>query len=67
MSGFGNRFLPVDAADAEQFGRMSAIRSVPVNDALLSATAKVYDMTLATRKVADVAGLDVDALNPFEA
>ncbi len=46
---------------------MSAIRSAPVNDALLSATAKVYDMTLATRKVADVAGLDVDALNPFEA
>ncbi len=67
MSGFGNRVLPVDAAVAEQWGRMSAIRPVPVVDALLAATARVNGLTLVTRNVADVAGLDVDVLNPFEA
>ena len=66
MSGFGNRVLPVDAAVAEQWGRMSAIRPVPVVDALLAATARVNGLTLVTRNVADVAGLDVDVLNPFE-
>lgn len=67
MSGFGNRVLPVDTAVAEQWGRMNAIRPAPVVDALLAATAKVNDLTLVTRNVADVAGLDVDVLNPFEA
>lgn len=67
MSGFGNRVLPVDTAVAEQWGRMNAIRPVPVVDALLAATAKVNALTLVTRNVADVARLDVDVLNPFEA
>ncbi len=66
MSGFGNRVLPVDAAVAEQWGRMNAIRPVPVIDGLLAATARANGLTLVTRNVADVAGLGVDALNPFE-
>ncbi len=67
MSGFGDRILPVDADVAEQWGRMNAVRPVPVVDGLLAATAKANGLTLVTRNVADVAGLDVDALNPFEA
>lgn len=67
VSSFGDRVLPVDAAVAEQWGRMSAIRPVPVIDALLAATARVNGLTLVTRNLADVAGLDVDVLNPFEA
>jgi len=35
-------------------------------NSLLAATAKVHRMTLATRNVADVAGLGADVLNPFE-
>ena len=66
VSGFGDRVLPVDAAVVDQWGRMSAIRSVPVIDALMAATAKVYGLTLVTRNVVDVAGLEVDDLNPFE-
>ncbi len=66
-SGFGNRVLPVDTAVAEQWGRMNAIRPVPVIDALLAATAKANGLTLVTRNVADVSGLNVDVLNPFEA
>ena len=65
MSRFGNRVLPVDTAVAEQWGRMNAVRPLPVIDALLAATAKANGLTLVTRNVADVA--DVDVLNPFEA
>ncbi len=65
--GFGDRILPVDTAVAEHWGRINAIRPVPVVDALLAATAKANGLTLVTRNAADVAGLDVDVLNPFEA
>ena len=67
MSGFGNRVLPVDTAVADQWGRMNAIRSVPVVDGLLAATAKANGLTLVTRNIDDVAGLDLDVLNPFAA
>ena len=70
MSRFGNRVLPVDTAVAEQWGRMNAVRPLPVIDGLLAATAKANGLTLVTRNVADVADvaeLGVDVLNPFEA
>ncbi|MFN3643591.1 MAG: type II toxin-antitoxin system VapC family toxin [Gemmobacter sp.] len=66
IAGFGDRVLPVDATVAEEWGRMNAIRPVPVIDALLAATAKANDLTLATRNEADVAGLGAAVLNPFQ-
>jgi len=66
VTGFGDRVLPVDAAVAEEWGRMNAIRPVPVIDALLAATAKANSLTFVTRNGSDVAGLGVDVLNPFE-
>lgn len=66
VSGFGDRVLPVDASVAEEWGRMNAIRPVPVIDALLAATAKANDLTLVTRNEADLAGLGVEVLNPFQ-
>lgn len=66
LSGFGDRVLPVDATVAEEWGRMNAIRPVPVIDALMAATAKANDLTLVTRNEADVAGLGVEVLNPFQ-
>lgn len=62
---FADRVLPVDQAVADEWGRMSAGRSVPSIDALLAATAKVHGMTLATRNLSDVAGLGADVVNPF--
>ena len=44
VSGFGDRVLPVDAAVAEKWGRMNAIRSVSIIDALLNAAAKVHGL-----------------------
>ncbi|WP_188902084.1 type II toxin-antitoxin system VapC family toxin [Caldovatus sediminis] len=63
---FGPRVLDVDTAVAEAWGRMSALRSVPVVDALLAATARVHDLVLVTRNTTDVEGLGVRVLNPFE-
>jgi predicted nucleic acid-binding protein len=66
MAGFGDRVLPVDAAVAAEWGRLGAIRPVPVIDALLAATASAHGLTLVTRNVADVEGLGVPVLNPFD-
>ena len=64
---FGDRILPIDRAVADEWGRLSAVRTIPAADALLAATAKVHGMTLATRNEADLAGLGADVLNPFKA
>jgi len=63
---FGSRIIGVDPAVADAWGRMSAARSVPVVDALLAATAQVHDLVLVTRNTADVSGLGIRILNPFE-
>jgi len=63
---YATHVLPVDAAVADAWGRMSAQRPLPTIDALLAATAKVHGMTLATRNVADVADLGAKLHNPFE-
>jgi len=65
--GFGNRILPIDRDVAEEWGRMNAIRPVPVIDGLLAASAKVHGMILVTRDAEDVAGLGAEVLNPFRA
>ncbi len=62
---FMSRVLPVDEEVAETWGRISAIRPVPVEDALLAATAIVNDFTLVTRNTKHVQGLGARILNPF--
>jgi len=62
---FVDRILPVTDQVASEWGRMSVDRSRPIADTLLAATAKVHDLTLVTRNVRDVAGLDIRVLNPF--
>jgi toxin FitB len=63
---FGERILPIDRAVADEWGRFNVSRPVPVIDGLLAATAKVHRMILVTRDTADIAGLDVQVLNPFD-
>jgi predicted nucleic acid-binding protein len=62
---FNGRILGVDAAVADQWGIMSAIRTVPAIDGLLAATALTHSLTLVTRNERDVAGLGATVLNPF--
>ena len=62
-----DRILPIDMAIAEEWGRLNVPDPRPVIDGLLAATAKVHDLTLATRNIKDVARTGVTVVNPFEA
>jgi len=62
---FGGRVLGIDNAVSDQWGRMSAIRPIPVIDGLLAATAVTNGLTLVTRNDRDIAGLGAMVLNPF--
>lgn len=62
---FGGRVLGVDNAVSDQWGRMSAIRPIPVIDGLMAATAMTNGLTLVTRNDRDVAGLGAKVINPF--
>ena len=63
---FNGRVLGIDNAVSDQWGRMSAIRPLPVIDGLLAATALTNGLTLVTRNDHDVAGLGAMVFNPFK-
>ena len=65
-STYSDSILPVSSQVADQWGRWSALRPLPVIDALLAATAKIHGITLVTRNTKDLAGLDCELLNPFD-
>ena len=62
---YGDRILPINRAVAEEWGRLTAVRSGSVVDTLLAATARVHHLTLVTRNVTHVAWTGVSCLNPF--
>jgi predicted nucleic acid-binding protein len=67
---FADRILPVSAAIAERWGRLSAQArargmSLPVVDGLIAATARENELTLVTRNSKDFAGCGVDLANPW--
>jgi hypothetical protein len=66
VAAFGERILPIDRAIADEWGRMSALRTVSVIDGLLAATAKIRDLVLVTRNNIHVVGLGAHVLNPFQ-
>jgi predicted nucleic acid-binding protein len=63
---FAGRILLIDAAIAEEWGHLAAVRSLPVIDGLLAATAQAYDLTLVTRNTRDLQDTGAQLLNPFE-
>jgi predicted nucleic acid-binding protein len=63
---FADRILPIDRAVADEWGRLSAVRTVPPVEGMLAATAKVHSLTVVTRNIADIAGLGATVLNPFD-
>ena len=62
---FADRLLPIDAAVATAWGELTTARPLPVPLALLAATAKVHNLTLATRNGADVQDTGVEWINPW--
>ena len=67
VTGFSDRILTVDTRVAEEWGRLNALRPLPVVDALLAATARAKGLTLVTRNGKDLTGVGVSIFNPFEA
>lgn len=63
---FSERILPVTAEIAAEWGRQYAPRKVPSIDGLIAATARVHELTLVTRNLADMAGLGAQVHNPFD-
>jgi predicted nucleic acid-binding protein len=66
MRDHAERILPVDYRVAEQWGRLTGMRSGSVIDTLMAATAQVFDLVLVTRNVKHVAWTGVSYLNPFD-
>jgi toxin FitB len=63
---YRDHLVDVDAAVAEEWGRLNVPDPLPVIDGLLAASAKVRGCTLVTRNVADLQRSGVTLLNPFE-
>jgi hypothetical protein len=61
----GDRVLPIDEPVAEAWALLGIPDPLPLIDGLLAATAKVHDLTLVTRNVADIAVVGVSLLDPF--
>jgi predicted nucleic acid-binding protein len=69
---FEDRLLPVTKAVSERWGVLSARAldkgtPLPNIDGLIAATALEHDLTLVTRNVKDVVGLEIAIINPWEA
>ncbi len=64
--GFRARILNVDSAVSRLWGEWSAIRSRPVVDTLLAATALAHGLTLATRNTRNIDDLPVRFVDPWQ-
>jgi predicted nucleic acid-binding protein len=67
---FGTRILAFDEAIARRWGILSAQserkgKKLKVADAMIAATALVFDLTVVTRNVKDFAGQGVTVFNPW--
>jgi predicted nucleic acid-binding protein len=63
---YAEDILPISEEVAERWGRLTAIRTFPVMDGLIAATALAHGLTIATRNVMDFKSSGSETLNPFE-
>lgn len=66
VAAYADRLLPVSAAVADAWGRLSARRPLPVADGIMLATAEVHGLTLVSREAPSLADLGVPTLSPWE-
>lgn len=65
VAAYGDRILPIDLEVAEEWGSLNVPDPLPVVDGLLAATARVHDLTLATRNARDIERTGAAFFNPF--
>ena len=62
---YADRVLPISAAVADRWGRLSPDQPLPVSDGLLAATGIEHKLTIVTRNTDDFLRSGVNTLNPF--
>jgi predicted nucleic acid-binding protein len=65
-SHYADRILPITAAIADRWARLSPAQPLPVTDGLIAATALEHKLTVVTRNTADFARSGAALLDPFE-
>jgi toxin FitB len=60
-----DRTLSIDDSGAIACGRLMARRPLPVPIGLITATARVHNLTLVTRNLADLVDTDVGVVTPW--
>jgi predicted nucleic acid-binding protein len=70
--GYRDRILPLDAAAAAEFGRLTVKREkvgrrISTMDALIAAITLTHGAVLATRDIEDFSDLGFEVINPFDA
>lgn len=65
LPGFMHRMLGIDITTALQAAEFRAIHGLSPNDSFIAATAKVHNLTLATRNTADFEAAGISLVNPW--
>ena len=66
QANYADDILPISASVVDRWGYLMALRTFPVIDSLIAATALVHRLTLATRNTDDFVDSGVDLVNPFQ-
>lgn len=66
VSEHASRILDINREIADLWGRIRVARPLPGVDSLLAASAIVRNLTLVTRNVRQLEGVELSLLNPFE-
>jgi hypothetical protein len=65
-SRFAERIVPIDAAVAEEWGRLNATARRNTVDSLIAASARVRGLTVVTRNTGDFEDCGVALINPWQ-
>lgn len=65
LPGFKHRMLGIDITTALQAAEFRAIHGLSPNDSFIAATAKVHNLTLATRNIGDFEATGISLFNPW--
>ena len=63
---YGSRLIPIDGPVVAEWARLLGVQDKNQRDRALAATARVHHFVVVTRNVADMAGCDVNVLDPFQ-
>lgn len=63
---FEHRLFQIDLAIAKEAAGMRVVHGLSPNDSLIAATAKVHNLTLATRNTSDFAETGISLVNPWD-